>query len=214
MDSLPIDCLDSETGGYNTLDFSTKLRILTFLCDEVLETERIRDWINNQELKFAQIAKQAKEKVLAAKDKEKNLKQKMMNELAEAIIARDGASLSISEHDEIISRIKCKADQAHKEMLESMNMVPKAKERSQAVRTRPILVDTDGRAFWRLNCYSEKSSILVQDIGNGDDSIVFGEKWITFDDEQQKVVERHISFRDRMVRARPVAEVLPSETHV
>ncbi|XP_074376183.1 uncharacterized protein LOC141717863 isoform X2 [Apium graveolens] len=213
-DSLPIDCLGSETGGYNTLDSSTKLRILNFLCDEVLETERIRDWIHNQELKFAQKAKAAKEKVLAAKDKEKSLKQKVMDQLAEAIIARDGASLSISEHDEIVSRIKSEAAQAHKEMLASMNMVPKAKERSQAVRTRPILVDINGHAFWRLNCYSEESSIFVQDIGNGDNSIVCGEKWITFDDEQQKVVERHISFRDRMVRSRPVAKVLPSQTNV
>lgn len=38
VDSLPIDCLDSEAGGYDTLDSSTKLRILIFLCDEVLET--------------------------------------------------------------------------------------------------------------------------------------------------------------------------------
>ncbi|KAK1357518.1 Zinc-finger domain of monoamine-oxidase A repressor R1 [Heracleum sosnowskyi] len=198
IDSLPIDCLDRETGGYHTLDSSTKLRIVIFLCDEVLETERIRAWINKQEEKLVQKAKQAKEKVLAAKDKEKSLKQKVMNELAEAVIARDGAPLSISEHDEIVSQIEFEAAQAHKEMLESMNMVPKAKERSQAVRTRPILVDIDGRAFWRLNCYSEESSILAQEIGNGDDLIVFGEKWITFDDEQQKVVERHISFRDRM----------------
>lgn len=56
---------------------------------------------------------------------EKILKKKVMNELAEAIIARDGASLSISEHDKIVSQIKCEAAQAHKEMLESMNMVPK-----------------------------------------------------------------------------------------
>ena len=33
---------------------------------------RMRDWINNQELKFAQKAKQAKEKVLTAKDKVTN----------------------------------------------------------------------------------------------------------------------------------------------
>ena len=37
-----------------------------------------------------------------------------------------------------------------------------AKERSQAVRTRPVFLDVDGRAFWRLNGYSEESDILVQ----------------------------------------------------
>ncbi|XP_063948900.1 uncharacterized protein LOC108221034 isoform X2 [Daucus carota subsp. sativus] len=204
-DLLPIIGLDSESGGYNTLNFSMKLRILIFLCDEVLETERIRDWINNQESKFAQKAKQAKKKVLAAKDKVKSLKQKLADELAKEITAKDGSSLSISEHDEIVSQIKCEAAQAHKEMLESMNMVPKAKKRSQALRTQPLFLDGDGRAFWRLNCYPEESNILVQDIGNGDDSIVFGEKWITFDNEQEKVVEKHISLRERMVRAQSAA---------
>ena len=33
------------------------------------------------------------------------------------------------------------------------------------------------------------------DIGNGDDSVVFGEKWTTFNDEQEKMVEKYISFR-------------------
>lgn len=55
----------------------------------------------------------------------KSLKQKLADELAKAITAKDGSSLSISEHDEIVSQIKCEAAQAHKEMLESMNMVPK-----------------------------------------------------------------------------------------
>ena len=48
-----------------------------------------------------------------------------MNEIAKAITEKDGAPLSIYEHDEIVRRIKCEVAQAHKEMLESMNMVPK-----------------------------------------------------------------------------------------
>ncbi|KAL8092425.1 uncharacterized protein LOC141693316 [Apium graveolens] len=214
IEALPIDFLDKEAGGYYALDASTKLKILIFLCDEVLETVKIRDWINDQESKFAKTAKPPKEKVIAAKDKEKSMKQKVMNELANAIIAKDGAPLSISEHDEIVRRIKCEAAQAHKEMLKSTGMVPKTKERARAVRTEPIFLDVDGRAFWRLNGYSEESNILVQDIGNGDDSIIFGEKWTTFDAEQEKMVEKHISFRKEMLRVQPVAEVLPSQTDV
>lgn len=34
-----IDCLDKNAGGYDNLDSSTKLRLLLFLCDEVLGTE-------------------------------------------------------------------------------------------------------------------------------------------------------------------------------
>lgn len=57
---------------------------------------------------------------------DKSLKQKIMNELAQAIIAKDGASLSISEHDEIVRRIKSEAAQAHKEMRGSMSVGPKS----------------------------------------------------------------------------------------
>ncbi|KAL8121715.1 hypothetical protein AgCh_018452 [Apium graveolens] len=77
----------------------------------ILGTERIEINLNERntiqsgtkELKFAQKAKAAKEKLLAAKDKEKSLKQKVMDQLTEVIIARDGALPSISEHDEMVS---------------------------------------------------------------------------------------------------------------
>ncbi|XP_017245262.1 uncharacterized protein LOC108216911 isoform X2 [Daucus carota subsp. sativus] len=203
IESLNIDCLDREAGGYYSLDSSTKLRVLIFLCDEVLETVRIRDWINDQESKFSKTAKPVKAKIIAEKDKDKSLKQKIMNELAQAIIAKDGASLSISEHDEIVRRIKSEAAQAHKEMRGSMSVGPKTKERAKAVRTEPMFLDVDGHAFWRLDGYSEESNILVQ--------VVFGEKWTTFNDEQEKMVEKYISFREKMVRDQPVAEVPPSD---
>lgn len=50
---------------------------------------------------------------------EKTLKQKMKDDIAKAIVAKHGA-LSISEHEAIISDIKCKAAEAHaKVVLES-----------------------------------------------------------------------------------------------
>ena len=36
---LPSDCFDSGSDGYDELDFSKKLKLLNFLCDEVLCTE-------------------------------------------------------------------------------------------------------------------------------------------------------------------------------
>lgn len=50
----------------------------------------------------------------------------MLDDVAKAIIAKNGAPLSISEHDEIVCQIKSEAAQAHAEMLESMGMVPKS----------------------------------------------------------------------------------------
>lgn len=53
------------------------------------------------------------------------MKQKMQDEVAEAIIAKSGAPLSISEHEAIVTQIKTKAAQAHAEILESKGMVTK-----------------------------------------------------------------------------------------
>ena len=53
------------------------------------------------------------------------MKQKMQDEVAKAIIAKNGEPLSISEHEAIVSEIKTEAAQAHAEMLESKGMVPK-----------------------------------------------------------------------------------------
>ena len=36
---LPSDCFDRGSDGYDELDFSKKIRLLNFLCDEVLCTE-------------------------------------------------------------------------------------------------------------------------------------------------------------------------------
>lgn len=35
---LPFDCFGMEVGEYDSLDTSTKLRLLNYLCDDVLET--------------------------------------------------------------------------------------------------------------------------------------------------------------------------------
>lgn len=53
------------------------------------------------------------------------MKQKMQDEVAEAIIAKNGAPLSISEHEAIVSVMKTKAAQAHAEVLESKGMATK-----------------------------------------------------------------------------------------
>lgn len=51
------------------------------------------------------------------------MKQKMLDEVAEAIIKNKGAPLSISEHEAIVSEIKNEAAKAHTEMLEARGML-------------------------------------------------------------------------------------------
>lgn len=57
---------------------------------------------------------------------EKHLKQKVQDEVAKAIIAKNGASLSVSEHEALVSQIKKEAAQAHAEMMEAIGMVSKS----------------------------------------------------------------------------------------
>ncbi|KAJ0687969.1 putative WHIM1 domain-containing protein [Helianthus annuus] len=119
-----VDFIDMLAGGYDDLDSSTKLRLLVFLCDEVLGTEKIRNWIDEQNAMFSEKRKEAKDKLSVAKDKEKSLKQKMQDDIAKAITAKEGVPLTIKEHDAIVSKIKDKAAEAHAEILASEKLVP------------------------------------------------------------------------------------------
>lgn len=56
---------------------------------------------------------------------EKRLKQKMQDWIAQALIATNGAPLSISEHEAIVSQIKCEAAEAHASVMESKNTYSK-----------------------------------------------------------------------------------------
>ncbi|XP_050230556.1 uncharacterized protein LOC126679550 [Mercurialis annua] len=204
---FPSDCFDGGNERYDMLSTSQKLKLLNFLCDEALNTNDLRSWIDGQHSKFVENEKEAKEKVLAAKNKEKSLKQKVQDEVAKAIIAKNGAPFSISEHDAIVSQIKKEAAQAHAEMLAAMGMVPQKRKRSDAVRTDPIFQDANGHVFWRLKGYSGEPDILLQDIGNWD-LIDPEEKWFVYNSEQKQGVEKYISsLRTKKIRAQKVGEI-------
>ncbi|GJT02263.1 zinc-finger domain of monoamine-oxidase A repressor R1 [Tanacetum coccineum] len=185
-----LDCLDTTAAGYDKLDSSTKLGLLIFLCDEVLGTEKLRNWIDEENAKFGEKKKEAKG---AAKLKEKSLKQKIQDEVAKAITANYGVPITTKEHDEIVSRIKSKEAEAHAEMLECKTMGLEEKEKADAVRTEPIFKDNKGRMYWRLKGCSDYSGILLQDIGTGDHMVGEVDKWFEFDDEQMNLIEGHIN---------------------
>lgn len=48
----------------------------------------------------------------------------MLDEVAKAIIAKNGALLSISEHEAVVLQIKTEVAQARAEIMESQDMVP------------------------------------------------------------------------------------------
>lgn len=57
---------------------------------------------------------------------EKDIKQKMKDEMAKAMAPREGAPLSASEHLELIFKIKTEAEKSSAELAESMEIVPKS----------------------------------------------------------------------------------------
>ncbi|KAL0395976.1 UNVERIFIED_CONTAM: hypothetical protein Scaly_0046000 [Sesamum calycinum] len=183
--ALKAQGLDSleKAADYETLEASEKLRLLNLLCDEVLGTEKVRNWMDDQNTKLAETVKEAKQKVLAAKDEEKSLKKKMKDDIAKAIIARHGAPLSISEHEAIVARIKRETAQAHARVLESKGMLLKDNRTSDAVRIEPIFMGRDGHAYWKLSC-SGKSEVLHQDAGNGD-ALALDEKVLMTKEKKQ-----------------------------
>ncbi|KAL0431286.1 UNVERIFIED_CONTAM: Cell division cycle-associated 7-like protein [Sesamum radiatum] len=185
-----LDSLE-KAADYETLEASEKLRLLNLLCDEVLGTEKVRNWIDDQNTKLAEMVKEAKQKVLAAKDKEKSLKKKMKDDIAKAIMARHGAPLSISEHEAIVARIKIETAQAHARMLESKGMLLKNNRTSDAVRVEPIFMWHDGHAYWKLSSFG-KSEVLHQDAGKGD-ALTLDEKWFAIDDQGKEAIEKHVS---------------------
>ncbi|OAY60391.1 uncharacterized protein LOC110631073 [Manihot esculenta] len=202
---IPSDCFDTDE-GYDMLSTTQKFKLLNFLCDEALNTKDLRKWIDDQNSKFFEREKEAKEKVLAAKDKEKHLKQKVQDEVAKAIIAKNGASFSVSEHEALVSQIKKEAAQAHAEMMEAIGMVSKKRQRSDAVRTDPTLVDVNGRAFWRLKGYINQPDILFQDLGSRT-SFALEEKWFVYDVEQEQGIEKYISsLRTKRLKIQKVTE--------
>ncbi|KAF3443908.1 hypothetical protein FNV43_RR13598 [Rhamnella rubrinervis] len=184
-------CFGRDGRGYDVLDFSKKLRLLNFLCDEALCTTKLRSWIDEQNSKFYEREKESKEKVAAAKNKQKLLKQKLQDKIAKAIVANDGP-LSIPEHEALVSKIKTDSAQAQAEILEAMGAVLKRRQISDAVRTEPNLLDAEGRVFWKLRSYSNEQDFLLQDMGTWDGDAQV-DKWFVFDSEQKEEIEMYIS---------------------
>ncbi|XP_039044630.1 uncharacterized protein LOC120184162 [Hibiscus syriacus] len=199
-----LDCLDVSNDRYEKLNSSKKLRLLNFLCDEALGTTEFRSWIDEQNSKFAAKEKKAKEKLLILRERERNMekemKKKLQNEIAKAIIKKNGAPFSISENEALIKRIKSEVAQTLASTLEVPETVDEEvmlKEdcRLDAVRSEPIRQDGHGNKFlkfWRLSGYFGETDVLLQDIEAGD-SVAAKERWYTYSTEQKAMVEKHSS---------------------
>ncbi|KAK8521364.1 hypothetical protein V6N12_005272 [Hibiscus sabdariffa] len=204
-----LDCLDMGDDRNEKLNSSKIRRLLNFLCDEALGTTEFRSWIDEQNSKFVDKEKKAKEKLLSRRERERNMekemKKKLQDEIAKAIIAKNGAPLSISENEELILRIKKEVAQTLEVAytlagtLEVSETVDEEEEdcRLDAVRSEPIFWDCDDHKFlkfWRLRGHLDETDILLQDIDiEARDSVAAKERWYTYSTEQKATVEKYIS---------------------
>lgn len=192
MNDLKPDYFDGGDNCYDDLDFSKKLRLLTYLCDEALNTTKLRNWIEEQNANFVEKQKEVREKLAALKDKEKQAKNKLKDEFAKALIAKNGLPLSIAEHDAIVAQIKRDVAEVQAEKLVALELASNKKQRSEATRTVPIILDVNGRVFWKLRGFAGEGNILLQDMESWE-SVNPSEKWSMFKDEQKQEIEKYIS---------------------
>ncbi|KAJ4770292.1 Zinc-finger domain of monoamine-oxidase A repressor R1 protein [Rhynchospora pubera] len=189
---LPKESLSDGILGYDNLASYWKLRILNFLCDEVLSTEKLRGFMDSEIMKSKEEKKMDGEKLLAAKRKEREIKEKLKNEMAKAVLSEmGGANLTIEEHANMVSKIKEDAENAHAELLETLDSLSLKTQRS-SLRTEPMILEGSGRVYWKLNGLSNNSVILLQDVESWH-QLENGDKWYHFSEDDEKTIERHIS---------------------
>ncbi|KAH7858188.1 hypothetical protein Vadar_021056 [Vaccinium darrowii] len=177
---LLLDCLNLAAEGYGELSSSKKLRLLSFLCDEALSTAELRSWIDEQDSD------------LAEREKVRNMKLKLQDELARDILMKNDVPQTVSEHRNLVLKIKAEAAQHFAGTSEAKDAVMEKNQRSYAVRLEPILLDGNGRKFWKLRGYSDKHDILIQVVENGD-SVAFKERWFSCNVDEIEAIENYIS---------------------
>ncbi|KAG9459580.1 hypothetical protein H6P81_004088 [Aristolochia fimbriata] len=118
-------CIKNGCFQFDKLGRVQKLRILNILCDEALGSEILRSWIYTETADFRERRIEAKRNVIAAKEKEKSIKQKLKDGIVQAKLSKKCDSLSKLEHGNNVSQLKSEAKKAHMEKLEAMGMVPK-----------------------------------------------------------------------------------------
>ncbi|KAG7589208.1 WHIM1 domain [Arabidopsis suecica] len=198
-DEFPLETFVAGVAAYEKMNASRKLKLLNFLCDESLSTWAMRNYIKSQTRECGEQKKEAKQKAAAAKEKEKELKQMLQGEVAKAIMEKNGAPLSIEEHNSVVSQIKDEAKEAHEEMIEAKGMKCGMTVICDVRRTEPIMLDDNGFVIWKLKCFEEEQIFLLQDLGTFDD-LCPHERWLAFKPEHKPEIEKYISSKRRKLR--------------
>ncbi|QCD93242.1 hypothetical protein DEO72_LG5g1314 [Vigna unguiculata] len=114
LDDFPLDWLQEGITGYSKLDLSKKFKLMILLCDETLNTEKLRRYIKDENSRYAKGVKEAKLKIAATKEKVKCLEQKLRNEKAK-VVPSTVSPFTMDDHDALI-KLRTEVDEAQADM--------------------------------------------------------------------------------------------------
>ncbi|KAK7364822.1 hypothetical protein VNO80_13565 [Phaseolus coccineus] len=213
LNDFPLDWFQEGISGYHNLDLSKKLKLMTFLCDEALNTEKLRSYIYEENSKHVKEVKEAKHKVAATKEKVKFLEQKLRSEKAK-VVPSTVSPFSMEEHEALLSKIKIEVDEAQTEMLELKCTTQKAKLGCDALRIKPEFVDNNGKTFWNFRGCSSEGAVLLQEIKIQDEIAKTPEEnWYVYGCDKKEEVDKYISTRaKRPNRHKVLVEIFEGNT--
>ncbi|CAH8361225.1 unnamed protein product [Eruca vesicaria subsp. sativa] len=155
LDDFPPEMFQKGISEYEEMDSLQRLKLLNFLCDEVLGISYVKNFIENHEnLEYV-------EKKNEAEAKEKQLYQKIKDDFAKVEADNNGVALTIEKRVAILSQMSAESEEVYFEKKKALEMKPNSQEAYDALRTNPVEVDDNG-IFWNLKSYNEEPPILLQ----------------------------------------------------
>ncbi|KAG6499542.1 hypothetical protein ZIOFF_039332 [Zingiber officinale] len=209
----PLGVLDEVSLEYDSWIPSDKLRLLNLLCDKTLETKELRDWIDGENQRYIERKKEAKGTIVAANKKKKDLKKKLKDEMAKATLSLNGP-ISSEDHENLMSQIRAETEKAHAEKQEIMEQLPKI----LMIDLYICILIAYADMLYGQSLYTWKERDMF--IGNWEaimvaptsytkswDSVMLEDKWYAYGEEEDKLVERDISFLRYETNSGPVDSI-------
>lgn len=192
--------------GYANLKLQEKLELLNMLCDDALETNVLRSYIEQAADDNVEKLREKRDAVSAVRKEVKEAKEELQKqkniEVAKRIEAAKNPKkqAALEKHLRLLEKSRLKLQSANEKLIAAKG--PNGSPGNLALRTEPILFDPFGRSFWRLHSGTGSSQILMRgpcelltSETEGEENKVKGdeETWTVFSKEQIDSLEAYFS---------------------
>ncbi|KAL3687328.1 hypothetical protein R1sor_013637 [Riccia sorocarpa] len=185
-----VKALRSGVDGYGNLSIATRLQILASLCDSILTTKKLRNYLDKTVNSREAEQKENREELLAVK---KQVQLRLFptkeavkeNRIKEVLLAQtDSGSFSARDFEKMKREY---AELCEKEAQLTETAAKLSGVRCEAVRTEPEAVHPSGSRFWRLKGVKDRESVVLQGIKNLESDFP-SEDWAVFSEDQEEEV--------------------------